>query len=124
MRAITRVAGPTEGEWKRTATIQTMHDGTTLPTWGVVVSDTLQWVGKVHAIGKEPEQQAEAHANAGLFAASRAMASVLEEATQAWATQFDGVGDENCSISGADLLDWFAQWRLRARATLDMADVA
>src|ERR1700730_4648626 len=39
MRAVTRISGPTAGEWKRTATIQTMHDGRVLPTWGVLVSD-------------------------------------------------------------------------------------
>jgi hypothetical protein len=115
--------GPTAGTWRRTATIQTMQDGTVLPTWGILISDTQQWVGKAHAIGQEREQQGEAHANAGLFAASKAMASVLKEATEAWATQFDGVGDENCSISGADLLDWFAQWRLLARAALNEAGV-
>jgi hypothetical protein len=120
---VTRVVGPTAGEWKCTATVQTLHDESVLPTWGVLVSDTLQWIGKAHAIGPDPEQHAEAHANAGLFAASKAMATLLEEATLAWARQFDGVGDEDCEISGADLLDWFAQWRLRARQALDAAGV-
>jgi hypothetical protein len=123
MRPGMPVTQPTGGEWKRTATTQTMYDGSVLPTWGVLVSGTLQWVGKVHAIGQKPEQQAEAHATAGLFAASKTMASLLEEATQAWARQFDGVGDEDYSISGADMLDWFAQWRVRARAALDAAGV-
>jgi hypothetical protein len=122
MRPEARVARATAGEWKRAATVQTMHDGSVLPAWGVLVSGTLQWVGKGHAIGQAPEQQAEALVNAGLFAASKAMAAVLEEATQAWARQFDGVADEDCSISGADLLDWFAQWRLRAKTALDMVD--
>jgi hypothetical protein len=116
--------GPTAGEWKCTTTVQTLHDGSVLPTWGVLVSDTRQWVGEVHAIGLGPEQRAEAYANAGLFAASKAMASVLKEATEAWSRQFDGVGDEDCSISGADFLDWFAQWRLSARAVLEQAGVA
>ena len=64
--------------------MQTMSDGTVLPTWGVMVADTLQWIGKVHPLGEGPQCQAEVHANAGLFAASKAMAGLLEEGTQAW----------------------------------------
>ncbi len=118
-----RTAEPTAGEWKWVATFQTMHDGTKLPTWGVMVSDTMQWVGKAHPLGEGQQCQAEAHANAGLFAASKAMAGLLAEATKAWAEQFDGPDDQDLSISGADLLDWFAQWRLRARKALDAAGV-
>jgi hypothetical protein len=84
------IDGPTAGEWKRTITVQSLHDGSVLPTWGVLVSDTRQWVGKVHAIGQGPAHRAEAYANAGLFAASKAMASVLKEATEACSRQFDG----------------------------------
>lgn len=94
-----------------------------LPAWGVQVAETGQWVGKVHAIGVTPENRAEAHANVGLFAASKAMAAVLKEASQAWAEQFDVAEDEDNSVSGADLVQWFAQWRLRARTALDAAGV-
>jgi hypothetical protein len=118
-----RTAEPTAGEWKWAATFQTMHDGTKLPTWGVMVTDTMQWVGKVHPLGDGPQCQAEAHANAGLFATSKVMAGLLEEATKVWAEQFDDPDDQDLSISGADLLDWFAQWRLRARKALDAAGV-
>jgi len=99
----------------------TMHDGTVLPTWGVMVAATLQWVGRVHPIGEAPEHQAEAQANAMLFAASKTMSELLDEATKAWAEQFDGPEDQDCSVSGADLMDWFAQWRVRARLALDVA---
>lgn len=118
-----RSAEPTRGDWERVPTTQTMHDGTALRTWGVQVSATGQWVGKVHPIGTTTEHQAEAYANAGLFAASRLMAALLTEATQAWVSQFDGPADQDCSISGADLMDWFAQWRLRARAALEHAGI-
>ncbi len=104
-------------------TQQTMHDGTVVATWGVQVADTSQWIGKVHPIGEGATHCAEAHANAGLFAASKMMAELLDEATKAWVEQFDGPEDQDCSISGADLMDWFAQWRLRARQALDAAGV-
>ncbi|MGI4946799.1 MAG: hypothetical protein ACRYHQ_40615 [Janthinobacterium lividum] len=100
-----------------------MHDGTVLPTWGVMVAATLQWIGKVHPIGETREQQGEAQANAMLFAASRTMSELLDEATRAWAEQFDGPEDQDCSVSGGDLVEWFAQWRVRARQALDVAGV-
>lgn len=43
---------------------------------------------------------------------------VLEEATQSWAEQFDGEEETDLRVSGADLLDWFAQWRVKAKAAL------
>ena len=118
-----RSCEPTPGDWKWVSTIQTMHDGTIMPTWGVQVADTSQWIGKVHPIGEDPAHRAEAHANAGLFAASKMMAELLDEATKAWIEQSDGPEDQDCSISGADLMDWFAQWRRRARKALDAAGV-
>ena len=118
-----RTVEPTSGEWKRVATIQTMHDGTVLPTWGVMVADTLQWIGKSHPLGEGQQCHAESQANAGLFAASKTMAGLLEEATTAWAEQFDGGDDQDRSVSGADLVEWFARWRLRARTVLDTVGV-
>ena len=44
--------------------------------------------------------------------------AVLQEALDTWAEQFDGPEDEDLSISGADLVEWFAQWRLRLREQL------
>jgi len=43
---------------------------------------------------------------------------VLQEATQSWAEQFDGEDETDLRVSGADLLDWFAQWRVKAKAAL------
>ena len=118
-----RSAEPTAGQWRWVATRMTMHGGKVVSTWGVQVSATGQWVGRVHPIGSEPEHQAEAHANAGLFAASKAMSELLLDATQVWAEQFDGPDDRDLSVSGADLMEWFAQWRLLARKALDAAGV-
>ena len=97
--------------------------GTLVPTWGVKVAATDQWIAKAHALGPTMEQQAEAHANAGLFAGSKMMAVLLEEATKVWAQQFDGPAHQDCSVSGADLMDWFTEWRQRARQTLDATGV-
>ena len=47
-----------------------------------------------------------------------ALRTLLEEALNAWAGQFDGPADEDLSVSGADLVEWFADWRLRLRAAL------
>ena len=119
----TRLSDPTPGDWTWVLTHQTMHDGTVVATWGVQVAATSQWIGKVHPIGEDTAPCAEAYANAGLFAASKMMAELLDEATKAWVEQFDGPYDQDCSISGADLMEWFAQWRLRARKALDAAGV-
>ena len=60
----------------------------------------------------------EAEAVARLLSAAPAMAAVLQEALGAWSPQFDGDPQRDVSVSGADLMDWFAQWRLRARNAL------
>jgi hypothetical protein len=118
-----RSAEPISDNWERVPTTQTMHDGTVLKTWGVKITATGQWIGKAHPVGPNIENQAEAAANAALFAASKLMAALLIEATQAWASQFDHPADHDCSISGADLMEWFAQWRMRARAALEHANI-
>ena len=118
-----RTADPTSGQWRRLRTHMTTSDDALVMTWGVQVSATGQWIGRLHPIGPEPEQMAEAQANAGLFATSKDMSELLIEATRAWSDQLDGPDDHDQSVSGADLLEWFARWRLRARATLDGAGV-
>jgi hypothetical protein len=50
------------------------------------------------------------------------MATLLNEAAQAWAAQFDGAQDQDLSISGADLMDWLAQWWLRVRQVLQKVE--
>ena len=49
---------------------------------------------------------------------SPALQSLLTEALGAWSEQFDGHADQDLSVSGADLVDWFADWRLRLRSEL------
>ena len=49
---------------------------------------------------------------------SPAMRSLLAEALGAWSEQFDGPDDRDLSVSGADLVEWFAEWRLRVRTEL------
>lgn len=45
------------------------------------------------------------------------MAAVLQEALTAFGAEFDAGGD----VPGADLVQWFAEWRVRARAALGKA---
>lgn len=108
-----------DGRWVRVPTTQRMHDGSTLRTWGVQVNGT--WIGRAHPIGPAPAEQALARHHAALFAASRDMAMVLQEALGAWSEQFDGEPDQDLRISPSDLLDWFAAWRTRARSALGKA---
>ena len=119
--AAAAIARPTGGVWVRVPARQTMHDGQMLPTWGVQVAATGRWVGRAHPIGPSPEALAEAGANAALFAASKAMAGALREAVTAWEEQFDVPEGGEAGISGADLLEWFARWRVRAGRALAQA---
>ena len=105
-----------DNPWTLVPTSQTMHDGTALRTWGVQAGGL--WIGRAHPIGPNPVEQALARRHAALFAASKGMAELLSQALCDW-PQFDG--DED--VSGADLVDWFAQWRLRVRSALAQVDV-
>ena len=116
----TRSVPPTAGKWLWTTTTQPMHDGAAMRTWGVRVAETGQWVGQVNALGTDRANQAEAYANGGLFAASKAMADLLDEATRAWALQFDA-SYFGCTVPAADLVEWFTTWRQKARQVLDAA---
>jgi hypothetical protein len=60
----------------------------------------------------------EAMQYARLLALSPVMQALLAEALGAWSEQFDGPEDHDLSISGADLVEWFAEWRLRVRDQL------
>ncbi len=68
--------------------------------------------------GREPEQLAE------LLGLAPVMLELLREALGAWAQQFDApdeADDADHYVSGADLVDWFADWRLRVRTALTPA---
>jgi hypothetical protein len=60
----------------------------------------------------------DAETHAALLRAAPAMLALLKEALAAWADEFDGGPDDDLSVSGADLVDWFSQWRAGARDAL------
>ena len=78
------------------------------------------WIGRAHPLGPDPAEQALARRHAQLFAAvgprsgPTAMAAVLQEALAAYASGFDADAELCC----ADVVEWFAGWRERARAAL------
>ncbi len=62
----------------------------------------------------------EAEQYAQLFACAPLMLGLLREALAVWSEQFDALddSDDDTSVSGGDLLDWFAGWRSRVRDRL------
>ncbi len=62
----------------------------------------------------------EAEQYAQLLSRSPVMLALLKQALAAWAEKFDAPDDtdEDVSVNGGDLVDWFAQWRLRVREGL------
>ncbi len=50
--------------------------------------------------------------------ARRTMPDLSHEATHAWAAQFDRSDDVDPSVPGADLVDWFSEWRQRAKIVI------
>lgn len=60
----------------------------------------------------------EAEGHARLLARSPTMLRLLLEALAIFANEFDGPDDEDRDISGADLVDLFAQWRQRVKVQL------
>lgn len=104
-----------DGEWVLVPATQTMHDGTVLRTYGVQAGGI--WVGRAHPIGPNPVEQALARRHAALFAASKGMAAVLQEALEAFGDEFD----LDMPVDAAGLVAWFAAWRVRARAALGKA---
>jgi hypothetical protein len=78
-----------------------------------------------HVCGHK-EAEASAPADDGLTAAelqrvrdrANNLECLLAQAVEEW-PQFDRDGDGELNVSGADLVDWFGEWRERARALLD-----
>ncbi len=63
----------------------------------------------------------EAEKYAQLLGLSPVMLTLLQEALGAWAEQFDAPDDApdgDHYVSGSDLVEWFADWRLRVREGL------
>ncbi|ACB97287.1 hypothetical protein [Beijerinckia indica] len=88
-----------------------MADGTILPTDIVKSLGDFSIIAKMHPIGPTDQDQDRRRANAQLFIASRDMALLLEEAFTAYSAEFENDQD----ISGADFLEWFANWRQRVK---------
>ena len=53
-----------DSQWVLVPTIQTMHDGSELRTWGVQANGV--WIGRAHPVGPNPVEQALAHRHAAL----------------------------------------------------------
>ncbi len=105
-----------------TTTTQHTPDAGETRTWAVQVAETGQCVGQVSAQGTSTASQAEAYANGGLFAASKQMAGLLDEATRAFALQLDA-DCFGCAAPADELMEWFKAWRRKARQVLDAAGV-
>lgn len=52
------------------------------------------------------------------IAALPALQAILTTAIGAWAGQFDEEADGDSEVPGAELVEWFAQWRLQAKEAL------
>jgi hypothetical protein len=76
-------------------------------------------VAVAHDGTREGVRQAETIAR--LIINALQLRDLLFEATYVWADLFDAPPDVDGHVSGADLVEWFAQWRLKAKAAL--ADV-
>jgi hypothetical protein len=63
---------------------------------------------------REGVHQAESIAR--LITATPQLRDLLPDAIHVWAAEFDAPPDVEGYVSGADLIDWFAQWRLKATA--------
>ena len=71
-------------------------------------------VAVAHDGTREGVDQAEAIAR--LITATPQLRDLVSEAIHVWAAAFDAPPDIEGCVSGADLIDWFAQWRLKAKA--------
>jgi hypothetical protein len=70
------------------------------------------------AVGQDGTREGvyQAEAIARLISATPQLRDLLFEAIHVWAAEFDAPPDVEGYVSGADLVDWFAQWRLKAKA--------
>jgi len=71
-----------------------------------------------------PEGVDRAEAIARLITTTPQLRDLLSEAIHVWAAAFDAPPDVGGCVSGGDLIDWFAQWRLRAKAVHEALNLA
>ena len=113
-------ASATPGRWITVPTQMTMHGGTRLPTFAIVATGPdacEQFVGRAHPKDGTPDDRPIVHMDARLFAASKAMATLL---LQAIAYEEDAFRLD-MPIDGGDLVQFFAEWRQEARSLLELA---
>lgn len=104
-----------DGPWTLVPTTQCMATGRLLPTYGVKANGL--WVGRAHPLGPSADDLALARKHGELFAASKGMAAVLQEALDQFGEAFEA--DEE--VDGGDLVEFFAEWRKRVRAAMKPA---
>lgn len=109
----------TPGDWLARPGQMTMYGGSKLPTFQVWTREQTA-VAKLHPIQGLPQDRDMVEMNAHLIAASKPMAEMLLEALRYEADQFDGDPDLPLDVSGADLVDWFTDWRERVKRVLNV----
>lgn len=114
-------ARATAGEWLVTPTHMTMYDGDRLPTFAILATgkgtSCEQFVGRAHPKSGLPDERAIVEMDARLFAASKAMATLL---LQAIAYEQDAFRLD-LPVDGGDLVAWFCEWRSDVCAVLETA---
>lgn len=108
----------TPGEWVVVPTHMTMFGGDRFPTYGIVATKTEpeHFIARTHPKNGLPEERPILEMDARLFAASKAMATLLLQALAYEEDAFDN--DE--SVDGGDLVDFFAGWRQDVRRLLEI----
>ncbi|NPD70286.1 hypothetical protein HN018_24195 (plasmid) [Lichenicola cladoniae] len=98
----------TAGRWLTIPTHMTMYDGDRLPTFAVIATGPdacEQFVGRAHPKSGTPDERPVVEMDARLFAASKAMATLL---LQALAYEEDAFRLD-MPVDGGDLVQWFAE---------------
>ena len=108
----------TPGRWITIPIKMTMHGGTRLPTFAIIATGPdacEQFVGRAHPKDGTPDDRPIVEMDARLFAASKQMATLL---LQALAYEEDAFRLD-MPVDGGDLVDWFAEWRLKVSRLLE-----
>jgi hypothetical protein len=109
----------TAGRWLTIPTHMTMDGGDRLPSFAVIATGPdacEQFVGRAHPKDGTLDERPAVEMDARLFAASKAMATLL---LQAMAYEEEAFLD--LPVDGGDLLQWFAEWRQDVHGVLETA---
>ncbi len=111
----------TTGEWLVTPTHMTMQGVNHLQTFGVLATGAgaacEQFVGRAHPKNGQADERATVEMDARLFAASKAMATLL---LQALAYEEDAFRLD-LPVDADDLVAWFSEWRADVCGVLEIA---